>query len=663
MIRDHLSDTTFRNPFEESNARVMERDDVLNYYCDPHRLLDRESANLFREKNLFLEGGRGCGKTMLLRYLSYEIQRLDADRNKRPLLEQLDLNGAIAFYIRFDNSLLKSFNDLDVKEAVRNRLFIHYFELIVCNWYLTFLTHMRESGELADETSWANMLNILCDLLGITSKTWEDIPMHVKSELKRVNSFRRGIAFERLSFKPTRHFDIGDLSMTIPGFISQHFKELKRKQLLIAIDEYENFSENQQRFVNSMIRSTGENVGFRLGMRSEGIKTFATVQPEEFIKENSDYRVVRFRDILVGQKQYRSFLVEMARKRLEGVPLFREAGMTSIKTILGEEDDVKEASDIVSSRPTRSHFNLLSRHVPEGYTFDEVVTLLRHPENPLLEMLNIVYVLRGHDPAAINQAMREYLSLKPLPREGGPSSLLTKEKYRMDYTDKYKLTLLFLLADYYKVEKKYYGFNIFSFISSGIVRNFVNLCKTSFLKASFEVGDDVVLDEKRIRPSYQHEAAKEEALIELNNVLKMTDHPNEVYNFAKNLGNVFAEYHRDVRMRYPETNTFYVKGLGSKNKEILRTAIRWSIVQPKLRLQRPAPGEALKNIYALNRLLCPLYNISYRTRGGASVESIDDAMFGELCSEKGARPSLFKKERTVIPEVSGQATLDVHLKR
>jgi hypothetical protein len=622
---------SFENPFEKQNALDMDDRSIFEMWCAPYRsLLDSSNANLLREKTLFIEGGRGCGKTMLLRYLSFEVQMLQAENKGINFLDFLTSQKAIAFYIRIDNATLLSFGRLRGGSTLSSRVFTHFFELSVCRSYLMFLERVQNEESIRSRLD-GPFFEKLRHMLGAgTIDDLRDAELHVENEMEFVDSFRKNRAFEDVAFRPKRSFEIGDLSAKFAELICSTFDPLRHVRFLIAIDEYENFSESFQRVINSLIRSSGTSVGFRLGMRHEGLKTKATVQKDEFIKENHDYRTARFLDILVKETRYREFLQALAEKRLMATPFFKDAGMTNIADILGKEDDVKEARHLVASHPSPiAHFSVL-KNVIRPEQMERVVSLLRCPDNPLIEMLNILYVLRGQDPELVAATMQDYLGTRKKRKVVG--SLV--QKYRRDYVDKYKLALLFLLTYLYKSRKLYYGFNIYSFISSGIPRNFINLCKTAFLKTYFERGHEGFDRTKSIPEWIQDAAAKSEAEVEMKNTLSLPKYAREISSLARNLGRRFVEYHNDPWLRYPETNTFSVGSLENRHQEILSVALMWSVVQKKLRSQASGPGRPLADIYNLNRLLSPFFNISYRTRGGV-LEKIDDDDFSLLCTADG----------------------------
>ncbi len=157
--------------------------------------------------------------------------------------------------------------------------------------------------------------------------------------------------------------------------------------------------------------------------------------------EGRDYRKFVFEDFLIKDKNYEQFLLDVAKRRLEAVGVFKNTNAVDISKFLGsKEAPEKEALDIVSKHKTKlRHFELLDNKSPR------IVKLLRYHQNPLLEMLNIVLVNRGGDPDDVNSQMTQYL-------KGSKSK--TPIKYRMDYIDKYKLSLLFLLASAYRTEQE-----------------------------------------------------------------------------------------------------------------------------------------------------------------------------------------------------------------
>lgn len=205
-------------------------------------------------------------------------------------------------------------------------------------------------------------------------------------------------------------------------------------------------------------------------------------------------------------------------------------------------------------------------------------------------------------------------------------------KYKNDYANKYKLSYLFVLRSIYKVEsKQYYGFNDFAYLSSGIVGTFLELCRCTFQYAYFS--DKEALLNGKISPEIQTKAALDVANSEFEQIQRISKYGNYVHQFTKNMGKRFAKYHVDKRISYPETNQFCLDSKklqeNSVEDKVFKAAIMWSVIQKKKGMQQASIGKDDEEIYILNRIFSPIFQISVRTRGGFNVE-INEQEFIEL---------------------------------
>ena len=355
-------------------------------------------------------------------------------------------------------------------------------------------------------------------------------------------------------------------------------------------------------------------------MRLEGFHTTDTISQEEFIKVGRDYTAVVFEDLLAGGAEYRGFLRDVARRRLEAQPYFNEREWFDIRRFLGAREDVEgEARALVrGGGKVARHLERAVAGLPRSERSGALKALSR-PAEPLMEVLNAIRLLRGGTVAETRQGMEDYVARK---------NSYAGEKYRRDYVDKYKLALVFLLASHEKKDKLYYSFNTYCFLSSGIVGNFLELCRRAFQVAAFEDGS-TLLEDGRIPPSLQNKAAREVARSELDMVPRIPRYGTELAHFANSVGNGFRTYHVDPKLRYPETNQLFLDPAtipSESDREAFRAAIRWSVIQKKPRLQGASPGSAKTENYTLNRVLAPVFQISYRTRGGKSAKLRSDRL-------------------------------------
>lgn len=617
---------SYRNPFADYNANVMSSSQILDYWCSPHNfgpsLCSSENTVLSEPMPIIFMGGRGTGKTMFLKYFSYNVQRDQAIRYNKDLLSHLRERGGVGFYFRFDGPLLRSFSGKRIDDATWNLLFAHYFELQVCRGYLEVLFDLRQLGAISEASIQSAFVPQMASILAVQGEglVLSDLINHVKAELVQITNYRANVAFTTSEFSPARVFGSQDLTFGVPDTLREHATELKDLNFAILLDEYENFSQQQQRLVNSLVKFAHPGITFRLGMRLEGFHTWDTISENEYIKEGRDYHKFVFENFLVKDKKYRDFLLDVARKRLESVSFFKDRNLTDISQILGDKEGLEqEAIGLVGNR--KNHFSILGA---EGINLaqEELKGLMCN--NPLLEMLNILWVLRGKKPEYVSKIMNDYLNNIKTP---------DCNKYSRDYVDKYKLSLMFLLVSYYKSRKMYYSFNTFCFLSSGIVGTFLELCRKSFECAAFQ-SEEFILNPRSITPKAQTEAALEYATSELDGIRRIPEHGNQLFTLAMNLGNAFRLYHRDLYLRYPETNQFYIDQASISDEitgKVFRSALRWSIIQKKSVLQQSSPGAQRGEVYTLNRVYAPAFGISYRTRGGYSHSAGDiDRLFKEI---------------------------------
>lgn len=631
---------SYKNPFADYNANVMDSTQILDFWCSPFvytKFAGISETDIYRDKGVIVfMGGRGTGKTMFLRYWSYPVQRDLALRkskvsNDNPIISLLNDNGGIGFYVRIDGPVLKSFNGCGLTPEMWDIIFTHYFELQICKAYIEVIHDLVLRGAIDKKNVKDNFVPEVASRLGSSRNeitTTDDLLSKINNEINKVTKFRGQIPFIDLEFKPSLGYTSQSLSFEVAKIAEERLGEFNNDiNFVILIDEYENFLERQQRMVNTLLKFVKPRITFRIGMRLEGFRTFATISEDDFIMEQRDYRKFVFEDFLIKHKGYQEFLINVAKKRLEGVQIFKEKGFLDIGSILGKkEDPEKEAITIVTGRKNPfKHFDLLKNFSPKD------IKLLRNEKNPLIEMLNILLVIRGSDPVNVNKQMEEYLQ--------NPNSKEVK-KYRMDYIDKYKLSLIFLLASIYRTNKKYYSFNTFCFLSSGIVGHFIELCRRSFQYAEFEEREKLIRD-GTIAIELQDKAARYVANTQLQMITRIEEYGNYLYLFTMNLGNIFREYKKDIRIKYPETNQFSVDmaTINNEYREAFRAALKWSIIQRKPGLQQSSPGKHLKQIYTLNRIFSPTFEITYRTRGGYS-EDYNSIDIIHLMTKENVKPKM-----------------------
>jgi hypothetical protein len=605
---------SYSNPFSGVNATQLDENKILEYWCNPFTydlFSEIKEEDIYEDSNnIVFMGGRSTGKSMFLRYWSYQVQCKVATKEEALLIDVVKLNKGIGFYLRMSGSMLKSFQGHGLSEEHWTAVFTHYFELMIGRQYIHAIKLLHEKGcSVEDEIKRSNFIAKVCEHLGFNEKVnIDELIEEFDRQINHVELFRGDVAFFQDRFKPiTRGYASQSISFGIAHVMFECLQSFADLNIIILLDEYENYSENQQRVINTLLRFSEPHIKFRIGMRLEGFRTYRMVTKDDFIKEGREYRKVVFEEVINKDKDYHEFLREVAKKRLEAIPVLREKGFIDIKSILTKEEDLEqEAKELARNKPDKV-YELFSNRVRK-----EDLDKVRCSENPLLELLNFIRLMRGISPDRVSKSMQDYLNKRDT-EEG--------RKYRRDYIDKYKLSLTILLCSFHKKPKLYYSFNTFAFLSSGIVGHFLELCRRSFAVAGWS-DKDRLLSEGNISKDSQSEAAYNYSRDEKQQISRIEDYGGGLSRFINNIGIIFREYHTDVGLRYPETNQFAINIDAIEDvqlKNVMKAAIKWSVIQKKPKMQRTAPSETLQDTYTINRIFAPTFRLSYRTRGGKSV--------------------------------------------
>jgi len=175
-------------------------------------------------------------------------------------------------------------------------------------------------------------------------------------------------------------------------------------------------------------------------------------------------------------------------------------------------------------------------------------------------MENLRLLLKGETLDYVNKAFSDYLN-------GIQSE--EQKKYLNDYDNKYKLLFVFVLCSIYQIERKgYYNFTDYCHLSSGIIGYFIELYRKAFEFAYFRGRESMFggCISKKIQTDEAYEVVRSER----DMIRRIAIYGGRLKIFIGNIGNAFNHIHKDMSMRYPETNLFPVNldSLSVENKKL-----------------------------------------------------------------------------------------------
>lgn len=613
-----MEENIIKNPFAECAAREMPYTEVHQYWCSPFRLYGLSEDELLTCRTpIVLEGIRGTGKTMILKYLSYFFQKKFCDNMSIEDKLNYFRGRSVGVYFRYKLDFCKQFNNLDCTDQDKERIFRQYYELFITRNILEIL------DDFYHDLDALSAVKVLCSFFDIEEMSINRILHHVNKKIKEMDQvINSSIYDERWLDKMMPLISSSGMVVDLIRTISNDIPGWQNILFVILLDEYENLGIFQT-MVNTLIKQVDDtvNLTYRLGMRPAGMDNNETNVAGEHLQVDRDFifRPLEYKK----DKDYKEFAINISKKRLESIDVFRTNDLLDITSILGEKEDFDaEAASFVKSK---KHFKVLQTYFPDAKQMQEVIKELSCDEK-IMEMYNILRVMRGGDYKEIGAISRRYRELRDSKELNTQIKSDTDEakklkKFQLDYSSKYRLTLLYILLTIYGERKQYYSINTFLKLSSGSINDFISLCRNTFK----HINSTLLEDLKRGKPvsrRIQTFAAIDTAEDQRRKVSMSNNHGNAMYTFIDNMGSIFEAYHRDLEARYPETNQFAfadeneIRNDDQLNKYLVELINSGAIIRKKKRQLKSFGNTRRGYLYLLNRIFAPIYQYSYRTRGG-----------------------------------------------
>ncbi len=625
---------SFSNPFDDFNASLIDTDRILEYWCDPivKNQKDLLSVPAFYSNKMpfIIQGSRGSGKTMLFKYFSYEAQKKIGKENGK-IIDHICACGGVGLYFRCDSSFINALKAVCINSSLQEweNVFSYYMEMHISKNIINFVKDLEQEGELEAHLIDSYILNKVISVFQVHSlDSLDALLQKINKEIRNIQSFKDTYLFLNESFYLKKCFVAGKLEKILISALKECVPAFNSINFILMVDEYESLPIELQKSFNTMMKYADDSISLRIGRRTEINIATATINDTEYLRLNHDYILIDL-DEKVDISDAKKYFFNVAQKRISS---FIENSSISIKTLLGDEEDlVEECIEVAKGKKDHIIKILQTDASLKKDEIDKICENIKFEANPIMEMINALWIIRSksNDKLETSVFVRDIM-FQYLRKEKTAET----KKYHNDYQNKYRYTLTVLLCSIYKKNKLYYGFNTVAHLSNGNTRTFINICREIVSEALF-FETDAFFENKTISPSIQSKAIHKFSSSEFDDICSIIQHGDSIRKLILNLGNTFALFHKDRKARYPETNQFVVDQLSLEplGETTLRVAQRWSLIIKKAAPQRLSVDINKRgDVFHINRVFSPLFNISYRTRGGFNI-SIDASEFSMMCSE------------------------------
>tara|TARA_B110000211_G_C14093249_1_gene560776 strand:+ start:13924 stop:15996 length:2073 start_codon:yes stop_codon:yes gene_type:complete len=311
-----------RNPFTTIKANDLNDSEINEQWVD---IKGSGFLDLFCPTNVmpqYILGGKGSGKTHLMRYFSYKSQ---LDRNEQSPIEGIINDGFFGVYFLASGLNGSRFESLPLPAEARNAIFEYSFELWFAGITLEALLDLLkiDSGLFQNETAFCK------DLCGLFNKRFDDFDDLtnvdiIKSKIVELSNLV-DLEVNNSFFKDKLDIEIltnrGALIFGIPQLMAKHSKVFEKTTFLYLVDELENISEDQQKYINTLVREKQLPVSFRVGARRHGIKTWGTLGSGENNRVDHEFAMINLDSVFIDNKHYEEFAVDLVINRLIGASL------------------------------------------------------------------------------------------------------------------------------------------------------------------------------------------------------------------------------------------------------------------------------------------------------------------------------------------------------
>lgn len=614
--------------FAKNRSEEEKNEDIWQTFIVPSYL---ESIHIKdQSKSLVIEGGRGSGKTTLIKYFCHATQ-FSPNRND---LSEKDLKH-IGLYWRADTNYLNSLYGDEIDKSIWLSAFQH---LLTCEIGKEIIRSLDSLNCNENRMEKFGLLDTV-DLSELKSFD-PHIPDNLKNLYKYLNGSKRKLStwLNNLDsdFKHPTFLPLKDFIDSFIKIIKEQLKYIEYSTFSVFIDEYENMRVEQQEYINYLVKHSSPDFIYNLAMKKNAWVTKNTTSNEQ-IQDKNDFNSFYLESYLESN-EYKSFCAQLMFSRLYtyypkleeivGLSLSaisdlncnptndkknKEIIINSASKILPKNPEIETAKFILNDETLKK---FLIDKIKDGLNYKKIIDI--DPEFFIFEDYPetsvVIFSLLYREKENINDLITDFNDLKiGVVNRLHPSSDLIKNNLFGC------MNLIFLENP--KPSLLYSGFNTIVKMSNGNIRNLLSLFYRIFNK-SLDPAKITNYKSLVVAPHEQSILIKEVSINELTKIIGYGKHGSNLYSLTTTLGSYFRTYHRNLRQSETEVNQFIIAGNDNDEKinEIINECIKWSILIENEAKRVKSQGTYI-NEYMLNPIYSAAFNISYRKMRGCVIQS------------------------------------------
>jgi hypothetical protein len=562
--------------------------DILGLY--KAEWLSNKLFDLFTEPGYFSElktsrpcvliGGRGTGKTTVLKGLSYEGQLSFADGNKS-VINSWKFFG---IYHRVNTNRVTAFRGPELSEAQWSACFAHYLNLLFCSQLLEFASWYERNTDNVltlserDFAPFKATLGLRND--GNLRELAHELRLKVLKFEASINSVQDEPP-ETLSMQAAPVDALAQALLSCP--------ELKGKQFFFLIDEFENFEDYQQRILNTIIKHSPSDYTFKIGVRELGWRERATLNPNEQLTSPADYARISIAERLDDSK-FKHFAERVLSVRFANVT----AEPLQPAALFPRLTELEEAEKLLDRTEALKIVKRIKSAVPSD--LEKAAS-----ELPLSVKFFLTYWVDSHPETTLGVEIRAWLD--------GDSAA------RARYDNHFYASLFSIRNGKRGIRKYYSGWDVMLSLCAGNIRYLLELVHLSVVLHIEKGGDPF----SPIDPETQTLAAQSVGRKNLSELEGLSVDGARLTKLLLSLGRVFGVLAASPGGHTPEANQFHLREDASGESDDKAAGLLKHAVM-HLALVRFAGSKALDERdtkaydYMIHPIFAPFFVFSHRKK-------------------------------------------------
>jgi len=630
------------NPFSVTKATEFSDLEINEYWVNFNTEKDVSIVTLLNPNEYlpkYLIGGKGCGKTHILRYFSFPLQKIRNENNIQKILKN---DKYIGFYSILGGLTSSRFKEKGIDDYQWYSIFEYYFELYICNNILATIKEIISSLDIHQSIEEKLILNIIKLFNNYeeikVNLTFDGLIHFIENLRRKIDSQILNAAFTRkLEFEEVKVlFSPGELIFGIPNKIVDEIKIFEDVKFILIFDEYEKLFEWQKKFLNTLVWDKKTPVTFWIGARRYGYTTRETKSGQE-MKSGSEFQPINLDDIIrKNEKLYKQFAEQLYLNRLA------KYYETKNRKINPEElnarfcnkfepmNEEKLIRDIIQRNNGKEykHLKNLKKKLLQGIKFklslditneNQIDSLIKEIKlytnnNPLEQKYKIFLLYQLWFQANKNESFKNILKKVNIEYEKNIEGLNSDFK---EIKDKRKKDFIAQLAKENDIiNTEYSGIDKFIEISQGNARSFILLLKKSIEFAGIR-GEKPMEEGGSISLESQYLSVYDTARWFYEDAELIGEVGKNTYRSLKNLTDYFVEERYCDKPVDTTISCFYIKAeeLSTEALSYIDTMIMHSILIEDEEGRIEKNTKRKERLFQLNKTIAPLWNLPTVVRG------------------------------------------------